>query len=53
MQLNDFLKGTDGTMLEVGFALANVFDVLRLNFGWRLNNFKPGSNFIFYLSLFN
>jgi hypothetical protein len=53
MQLNDFLKGTDGTMLEVGFALANVLDVVRLNFGWRLNNYKPGSNFIFYLSIFN
>jgi hypothetical protein len=53
MQLNDFLKGTDGTMMEVGFALANVLDVVRLNFGWRLNNFKPGSNFIFYLSIFN
>ena len=28
MQLNDSLKGTDGTMLEVGFALANVLDVV-------------------------
>jgi hypothetical protein len=49
---NNSLKGTDGTMFEVGFAIANVLDVARLNFGWRLNNFKPGSNFIFYLSFF-
>lgn len=51
-QPNNVLKGTDGTMFEVGFALANVLDVVRLNFGWRLNNYKPGSNFIFYLSFF-
>lgn len=51
-QPNNVLKSTDGTMFEVGFALANVLDVVRLNFGWRLNNYKPGSNFIFYLSLF-
>ncbi len=50
--LNDFVKGTDGTIMEAGFALANVLDVVRLNFGWRLNNYKPGSNFIFYLSFF-
>ncbi|MCX6159353.1 MAG: DUF5686 family protein [Ignavibacteriota bacterium] len=49
---NSSLKGTDGTMFEVGFAIANVFDVARMNFGWRLNNYKPGSNFIFYLSFF-
>ena len=49
---NNALKGTEGTMLEVGFAIANVLDVVRLNFGWRLNNFKPGSNFIFYMSFF-
>jgi hypothetical protein len=49
---NNSLKGTDGTMFEVGFAIANILDVVRLNFGWRLNNFKPGSNFIFYMSLF-
>lgn len=52
MLLNNFVKGTDGTMLEAGFALANVLDVVRLNFGWRLNNYKSGSNFIFYLSFF-
>ena len=52
MMPNNFLKGTDGTFLEAGFAIANLFDVVRLNFGWRLNNYKPGSNFIFYLSLF-
>ncbi len=50
MMPNNFLKGTDGTYLEAGFAIANVMDIVRLNFGWRLNNFKPGSNFIFYLS---
>lgn len=49
---NSALKGTDGTMFEVGFALANVLDVVRMNFGWRLNNFKQGSNFIFYMSFF-
>lgn len=52
MLLNNFVKSTDGTFMEAGFALANVLDVVRLNFGWRLNNYKPGSNFIFYLSFF-
>jgi hypothetical protein len=52
MMPNNFLKGTDGTVYEVGFAIANVLDVARMNFGWRLNNYKPGSNFIFYLSFF-
>ncbi len=50
--LSDNVKSTDGTFMEAGFALANVLDVVRLNFGWRVNNFKPGSNFIFYLSFF-
>jgi len=52
MMPNNFLKGTDGTFLEAGFAIANLFDLVRLNFGWRLNNYKPGSNFIFYLNIF-
>jgi hypothetical protein len=52
MMPNNILKGTDGTFLEAGFAIANLFDLVRLNFGWRLNNYKPGSNFIFYLNIF-
>lgn len=52
MMPNDFLKGTDGTYLEAGFAIANILDLARFNFGWRLNNFKPGSNFVIYMNLF-
>ncbi len=44
------LKSTDGVFLETGFALDRIFDMVRLDFGWRLNNYKQGSNFIFILN---
>lgn len=52
MLVDNYVKGTDGTMMEAGFALANILDIVRFYFGWRLNNFNQGSNFIFYLSFF-
>jgi len=52
MMPNNVLKSTDGMLFEAGFAIANVLDIVRLNFGWRLNNYKQGSNFILYLNLF-
>lgn len=44
------MRTTDGVFLETGFALGNIFDAFRLDFCWRLNNYKSGSNFNFYLN---
>ncbi len=44
------MKTTDGVYLETGFALGNILDAFRLDFCWRLNNYKTGSNFNFYLN---
>lgn len=44
------MKTTDGVFLESGFALGNILDAFRLDFCWRLNNYKTGSNFNFYLN---
>ncbi len=32
---------------EAGFGLDNIFGLLRLDFGWRLNHFREGRNFFF------
>lgn len=37
--------GTDNWYSEAGFGLGNILNVFRLNFAWRLNNFKDGNNF--------
>jgi len=42
------MRTTDGVFLETGFALGNILDAFRLDFCWRLNNYKTGSNFNFY-----
>ncbi|MBN1634684.1 MAG: carboxypeptidase-like regulatory domain-containing protein [Ignavibacteria bacterium] len=36
---------TDKWYFETGFGLGNILSVFRLNFAWRLNNFKDGNNF--------
>jgi len=44
---------TDGVFAEAGLGIGNIFDLFRINFGWRLNNFNSGKNFKFSLSLVN
>lgn len=39
------LYATDGIYAEGGFAIGRIFEVLRINFAWRLNNYKSGENF--------
>lgn len=39
------LYSTDGIYAESGFAIGRIFEVMRVNFAWRLNNYKPGENF--------
>jgi len=29
--------------MEAGFGISRIFDIFRLDFAWRLNNFEPGS----------
>ena len=36
---------TNGIYAEAGFSISRILDILRVNFGWRLNNFKNGRNF--------
>jgi hypothetical protein len=36
---------TNKWYLETGFGIGNILNVFRLNFAWRLNNYKDGSNF--------
>jgi hypothetical protein len=48
----DFLT-TDGFYAEAGFGIANIFDILRFDFAWRLNNRISGRNFNFSFSLLN
>jgi hypothetical protein len=52
--LNDKnIRTTNGLFLEAGFAIANIFDLARVDFGWRLNNYKQGSNFNMFFTFFN
>ncbi len=44
---------TDGFYAEAGFGIANIFDLLRLDFAWRLNNRVSGRNFSFTVSFLN
>jgi hypothetical protein len=36
---------TDGIYMEAGFSIDKIFELIRANFGWRLNNFRQGKNF--------
>ncbi len=52
---NNFIdfKTTSGWYMEAGFGLANILNVFRLNFSWRLNNFSDGNNFSILLFINN
>lgn len=45
------LYQTDKTFIEAGFGLGGIFDLLRVDFAWRLNNKKAGRNFNFSLTI--
>lgn len=36
---------TDGIFMEAGFGIDRIFEIVKVNFGWRLNKFKEGKNF--------
>src|SRR5690606_11512314 len=44
-------SGTDGIFQEAGFGIGGILGLLRLDFGWRLNNLRVGENFKIVLSL--
>ena len=44
---------TDNFFMEAGFGIGNIFDVLRLDFAWRLTNRVEGRNFGFKFTLMN
>lgn len=42
-------KSTDGVYMEAGFGLTRILELGTLRYGWRLNNFKEGSDtFLFF-----
>lgn len=43
-------SGTDGIFQEAGFGIGSILGVFRLDFAWRLNNFRSGENFKIVLS---
>ena len=45
------LYQTNKTYLEAGLGLGGIFDLLRIDFTWRLNNRKDGKNFKFSVSV--
>jgi len=49
---NNFIT-TDNYFMEAGFGIGNIFDLVRLDFAWRLTNRMEGKNFGFKLSLLN
>ena len=51
-QNKNFLT-TNNFYMEAGFGIGNIFDIIRLDFAWRLNNHIDGRNFGFKLSLLN
>ena len=51
-QNKNFLT-TNNFYMEAGFGIGNIFDIIRLDFAWRLNNRIDGRNFGFKLSLLN
>ncbi len=42
---------TNGIFTEAGFGIDRIFDFIRLNFAWRLNNYKDDRNFTLSLTL--
>jgi hypothetical protein len=42
---------TDGIYMEAGFSIDKIFELIRANFGWRLNNFRQGKNFSVMFSI--
>jgi hypothetical protein len=48
-----FFSGTKGLYQEAGFGISGILDILRIDFAWRLNNYRDGRNFNFMLSLDN
>ena len=44
-------SGTNGFFQEAGFGIGGILGLFRVDFGWRLNNFKEGENFKVVLSL--
>jgi hypothetical protein len=54
-QLSSFkdFSTTDSFYAEAGFGIANIFDLIRLDFAWRLNNQIPGRNFNFSFTFLN
>ena len=44
---------TDGWYFETGFGFGNIFNIFRLNFVWRLNNYKVDNNFKILLFINN
>ncbi len=47
------LKSTKGLFTEAGFSVGRIFELLKLSFGWRLNNYNEGNNFKVILSIDN
>jgi len=47
----DAVKPTNGTFVETGFGISNILNLVRFNLGWRLNNYKQGSNFTYFLNI--
>jgi hypothetical protein len=41
---------TDGIFMEAGFGIDRIFELVKANFGWRLNKFKEGKNFFVVFS---
>ena len=41
---------TDGIYMEAGFAIDKILEIGKVNFGWRLNNYKEGKNFFVIFS---
>ena len=44
---------TNGIYTEAGFGIDRILEILKLNFAWRLNNFRDGNNFNIVLTLSN
>ena len=38
-------SATDGYFVESGFGIGRIFDIIRVNFAWRLSNYRQGENF--------
>lgn len=48
-----FFSGTNSIYHEAGLGISGILDVFRIDFAWRLNNYRDGRNFNFSLSLDN